>query len=137
VDLETLKFGLRVPSFPADGSTEREFINQIQRFLRELEENFDSAWICDHFIPWADFVPMNTSTLEGFTTIGYLSSVCRKLIFGNIVLCNSYRNPALLAKMGTTLQTLTRGRFILGIGAGWRARMERKYNHLQRQILQY
>ncbi|MHA1712405.1 MAG: LLM class flavin-dependent oxidoreductase, partial [Candidatus Freyarchaeota archaeon] len=44
----------------------------------------------------------------------------KKLAFGAIVLCNSYRNPALLAKMGATLQLLTGGRFVLGIGAGWK-----------------
>ena len=118
--LARVKFGLRVPSFPVDGSNEEEFINQILRFLGELEENFDSAWVCDHFIPWAGFVTRDIPTLEGFTTISYLSGVFRKLTFGNIVLCNSYRNPALLAKMGATLQRFTEGRFILGIGAGWK-----------------
>ncbi|HEW94029.1 MAG TPA: LLM class flavin-dependent oxidoreductase, partial [Thermoprotei archaeon] len=41
-------------------------------------------------------------------------------MFGHIVLCNSYRNPALLAKMTATLQVLSNGRYILGIGAGWK-----------------
>ena len=115
-----VKFGLRIPSFPVDGSGGKDFVNQILRFVGELEENFDSAWVCDHFIPWAKFATKDTPTLEGFTAITYLSGVFRKLTFGNIVLCNSYRNPALLAKMGATLQTLTQGRFILGIGAGWK-----------------
>jgi len=85
-----------------------------------VKDRFDSAWVCDHFVPWASFVDVTTPTLEGFTTICYLAGVFPKLKFGNIVLCNSYRNPALLAKMGATLQTLSRGRFILGIGAGWK-----------------
>jgi alkanesulfonate monooxygenase SsuD/methylene tetrahydromethanopterin reductase-like flavin-dependent oxidoreductase (luciferase family) len=117
--LARIKFGLRVPSFPVDESTGGEFVDQILKFLGELEKAFDSAWVCDHFVPWAGFVPKTAPTLEGFTAISYLSGVFQKLIFGNIVLCNSYRNPALLAKMGATLQVLTRGRFILGIGAGW------------------
>ena len=115
-----VKFGLRVPTFPVDGSNETGFVNQILKFLEELEENFDSAWIDDHFVPWAGFVPKTTPTLESFTAISYLSGKFRRLNFGNTVLCNSYRNPALLAKMGATLQTLTEGRFILGIGAGWK-----------------
>ncbi|MFQ6094791.1 MAG: LLM class flavin-dependent oxidoreductase [Candidatus Bathyarchaeia archaeon] len=115
-----MKFGLRVPSFPVDGSNEKEFLHQILTFLRELEKGFDSAWVCDHFVPWAAFVSKTTPTLEGFTAVSYLSGMFRRLAFGNIVLCNSYRNPAILAKMGATLQTLTGGRFILGIGAGWK-----------------
>lgn len=51
------------------------------------------------------------------------------MTFGNIVLSNSYRNPALLAKMGATLQTLTRGRFILGIGAGWKEDEYKAYGY--------
>jgi len=111
---------LRVPSFPVDGSNGKEFVNQILGFLGELEESFDSAWVDDHFVPWAAFVPNAAPNLESFTAISYLSGEFRRLIFGNIVACNSYRNPALLAKMGATLQTLTGGRFILGIGAGWK-----------------
>lgn len=118
--LTQVKFGLRVPSFPVDRSNEKEFVTQILRVLEELEESFDSAWVCDHFVPWAGFVSKTTPTLEGFAAISYLSGRFQRSIFGNIVLCNSYRNPALLAKMGATLQTLTGGRFILGIGAGWK-----------------
>jgi len=118
--LVKVRFGLRIPTFPVDGSGDKEFVNQILSFLEELEGSFDSAWVDDHFVPWATFVPGNAPTLESFTSISYLSGVFRRLTFGNIVLCNSYRNPALLAKMGATLQTLTGGRFILGIGAGWK-----------------
>lgn len=115
-----VEFGLRVPSFPVDSSCGADFIRQIVSFIGELDQAFESAWVCDHFVPWADFVPNNTPNLEGFTTIAYLSGIFKRLVFGNIVLCNSYRNPALLAKMGATLQALTGGRFILGIGAGWK-----------------
>ena len=118
--MRRVEFGLRVPSFPVDGSSGQTFIDQVVQFLSEVEGYFDSAWVCDHFHPWARFVPETTPTIEGFTAISYLSGVFNRLKFGNIVLCNSYRNPALLAKMGATLQLLTGGRFILGIGAGWK-----------------
>ena len=118
--LADVKFGLRVPSFPVDGSGGEVFVEQIMRFLRRLEESFDSAWVSDHFVPWASFQEATTPTLEGYTTICYLAGSFPKLTFGNIVLCNSYRNPALLAKMGATLQLLSGGRFVLGIGAGWK-----------------
>lgn len=115
-----VEFGLRVPSFPVDGSSGEAFTDQIIRFISKVESDFSSAWVCDHFHPWARFVSETTPTIEGFTTISYLSGVFKRLKFGNIVLCNSYRNPSLLAKMGATLQLLTGGRFILGIGAGWK-----------------
>jgi alkanesulfonate monooxygenase SsuD/methylene tetrahydromethanopterin reductase-like flavin-dependent oxidoreductase (luciferase family) len=114
------QFGLRLPAFPIDGNRVPTFITQIQQYIADLVQYFDSAWACDHLIPWADFVPERTPNLEGFTTVSYLSGLYQNLTFGNIVLCNSYRNPALLAKMSATLQALTNGRFILGIGAGWK-----------------
>ncbi len=119
-ELARVKFGLRIPSFPIDGSSGEEFMKQIYGFIEALKGDFESAWVCDHFIPWADFVGKDTPTLEGFTAISYLAGAFPDLKFGNIVLCNSYRNPALLAKMGATLQLLSGGRFILGIGAGWK-----------------
>jgi len=118
--LGKVEFGLRVPSFPVDGSSGEAFTDQVIRFISEVEDDFDSAWICDHFHPWARFVSETTPTIEGFTAISYLSGIFKRLKFGNIVLCNSYRNPALLAKMGATLHLLTGGRFILGIGSGWK-----------------
>ena len=114
------EFGWRIPSFPVDGADVSTFIDQIACFIREVEGNLDSAWISDHFHPWAKFQSVDTDVLEGWTTLSYLSGIYKKLKFGNIVLCNSYRNPALLAKMAATLQALTRGRLILGIGAGWK-----------------
>ncbi|MEM1574512.1 MAG: LLM class flavin-dependent oxidoreductase [Nitrososphaerota archaeon] len=74
----------------------------------------------DHFVPWATFAPPKVDHLECWTTISYLSGIFSKMKFGSIVLCNSYRNPALVAKMSFTLNVLTNGRFILGIGAGWK-----------------
>ena len=115
-----VKFGLRIPAFPVDGSTGKAFINQVTQFINELKQDFSSAWVCDHFVPWANFVSETAPNLEGFTSVAYLSGMFQNLTFGNIVLCNSYRNPALLAKMAATLQALTGGRFVLGIGAGWK-----------------
>jgi len=127
--MKEVKFGWRIPSFPVNGSKGRGFINQILKCLEEIEESFDSAWISDHFVPWAEFVPPKTDTLECWTTLCYLAGMFRKLDFGAIVLCNSYRNPALLAKMAATLQVMTDGRFILGIGAGWKQDEYRAYGY--------
>jgi len=71
-------------------------------------------------IPWADWRNPDIDNLEGWTTINYLVGAFKRLSFGHIVLCNSYRNPALLAKMAANLSLFAPGRFILGIGAGWK-----------------
>ena len=129
IGMVQVKFGWRIPAFPIDGSESQEFIDQIVRSLREVQEGFDSFWIADHFIPWATFEKEHTDTLEAWSTTAYLSGVFQELDFGNIVLCNSYRNPALLAKMGATLAVLSKGRFILGIGAGWKEDEYRSYGY--------
>ena len=87
-------------------------------YVEDLKDSFNSLWVSDHFIPWTVKGP-ETPTLECWTTVSYLSGIFRNLDFGTIVLCNSYRPPALLAKMGAFLSAITGGRFILGIGAGW------------------
>ncbi len=68
----------------------------------------NSAWIIDHL----------DADMEGFTTLIYMAALHPQFKFGHTVLCQSFRNPALVAKMGATLQFLSGGRFILGIGAG-------------------
>jgi alkanesulfonate monooxygenase SsuD/methylene tetrahydromethanopterin reductase-like flavin-dependent oxidoreductase (luciferase family) len=112
--------GWRIPEFPVDGARGRQFVDQILRSLEVVEESFDSAWLSDHMIPWTDWQNPDTDSLEGWTTINYLTGVFKRLSFGHIVLCNSYRNPPLLAKMAATLSLFAPGRFILGIGAGWK-----------------
>jgi alkanesulfonate monooxygenase SsuD/methylene tetrahydromethanopterin reductase-like flavin-dependent oxidoreductase (luciferase family) len=83
--------------------------------LTRGEGRFSSAWVSDHLMN------DNRPILEGWTTIAYLAGEFPGYTFGNLVLAQSYRNPALLAKMAATLQYLTEGRLILGIGAGWQA----------------
>ncbi len=113
-------FGLRVPAFPVDGSNFSEFMGQIHNLLSKFEGKFDSAWICDHLYPWCDLIDKMTPNLECLTSIAYLSAIYNKYKWGSIVLCNNFRSPALVAKMSAILQNLSGGRFILGIGAGWK-----------------
>lgn len=115
-----VKFGWRVPDFPVDTTRGIEFTRQITNVLDEVHMDFDSAWQADHFVPWAQFQDPTTDTLEAWSTIAYLAGRYENLMVGNFVLCQSYRSPALLAKMAATLQTFTEGRLILAIGAGWK-----------------
>lgn len=84
--------------------------------LGDTLEVFDSAWIFDHFVALGD---ESGGSHEAFVLAGALAARTRRLQFGHLVLGNTYRHPALVAKMGATLDHLAPGRFVLGLGAGW------------------
>jgi alkanesulfonate monooxygenase SsuD/methylene tetrahydromethanopterin reductase-like flavin-dependent oxidoreductase (luciferase family) len=89
----------------------------------------DSAWVGDHFFPWAGDLDQRLSTVEAWTTMAYLMAKYPRMQMGNIVLSQGYRPPAALAKMAATLQWLSGGRFVLGIGAGWKENEYRAYGY--------
>jgi alkanesulfonate monooxygenase SsuD/methylene tetrahydromethanopterin reductase-like flavin-dependent oxidoreductase (luciferase family) len=122
--MSELKFGWHMPSFPVDGSSGPAFIDQIHHTLNRIQPHFDSVWVDDHLMPWAQWQSNDTPSLECLTTIAYFAAAFPTLKFGASVLCQSYRNPGLLAKMAANLQLITGGRFLFGIGAGW---MEEEY----------
>jgi probable F420-dependent oxidoreductase len=74
---------------------------------------YDTVYMTDHLT--AGRVPR----IESLTTLAALSSITEKIRFGEMVLCYAFRNPALLAKIGATIDVISKGRFELGIGAGW------------------
>jgi alkanesulfonate monooxygenase SsuD/methylene tetrahydromethanopterin reductase-like flavin-dependent oxidoreductase (luciferase family) len=84
--------------------------------LGDQLEVFDSAWIFDHFLSLS--VP-NGPSHEALTALSALAARTRRLQVGHLVLSNTYRHPAVLAKAGATLDHISGGRFVLGLGAGW------------------
>lgn len=127
--IPTIQFGWRTPDWPLPGSSGRELRDQWFAYLDAIEEHFDSAWVADHFFPWLITLNQRLDVFEAWTTISYLLGRYRKIKLGSIVLSQSYRSPALLAKSAATLQTLSGGRFILGIGAGWKENEYRAYGY--------
>lgn len=114
-----LTFGWHAPPFPLDGSTAGRFVEQVDAMLAHVEGRFEAAWFDDHLIPWAPFQPPETPNLESLTTLAWFAARHPDLRFGTSVLCQSFRNPGLVAKMAANLQLLTGGRLLLGLGAGW------------------
>jgi alkanesulfonate monooxygenase SsuD/methylene tetrahydromethanopterin reductase-like flavin-dependent oxidoreductase (luciferase family) len=123
-----LRFGWHMPSSPLDGSSASDFLGQLHHVLAHLQPPFDSVWVDDHVVPGSSWISNETPYLECLTTIAHLATAHPTLTFGASVVCQSYRNPALLAKMAANLQWLTGGRFLFGIGAGWMEEEYRQYN---------
>jgi alkanesulfonate monooxygenase SsuD/methylene tetrahydromethanopterin reductase-like flavin-dependent oxidoreductase (luciferase family) len=86
----------------------------VRRALNTISGHWDSAWTTDHF-QWGD-----DDCLEALTELAFYAALTPQLKWGTMVLGQGYRNPALLAKMASTIQYLTHGNLILGIGAGWK-----------------
>ena len=118
----TIEFGLGMRSRPSSAQLPN-WKHDLDVSLPQLADDFDSLWISDHFF-WDD-IP----TMECWTTLSYLAARWPQFKIGPMVLGQSYRNPALLAKMAATLQFLTDGRFIMGIGAGWKEDEYHAYNY--------
>ena len=97
---------------------ERGWARTVQVAQQAERLGFESVWLFDHFhtVPR----PTDQITFESFTSLSALAALTERVHLGQIVICNGFRNPALTAKMAATLDTISGGRFELGIGAGWK-----------------
>ena len=97
-------------------------LDHYRRLLDGLPPEFSTIWVSDHMQFGDD------PTHEAWTLLTFLAAAFPRFKVGSLVLGQSYRNPALLAKMAATLQELSNGRLILGLGAGWHEEEYRAYN---------
>ena len=103
---------------PQAGATVKTLLDRAEMAERL---GYHSFWLVDHF--WSPGMP-DVDLLEAVTMMSALAARTERVRIGTLVLCNSFRNPALLAKSLTTIDHISNGRLEVGLGAGW---MEQEY----------
>ncbi len=107
-------FGWIVQTIARENARLETLYDDNARYIEQLGDPFTTLWFDDHF------QKTNSPILESWTSLCYFAARYPEFMFGTLVLSHSYRNPALTAKMMATIQFLTGGRYIAGIGAGWK-----------------
>jgi F420-dependent oxidoreductase-like protein len=122
-----LEFGLQVSrfDFPGHPATTAATLAELARTAEQA--GFASLWLMDHFIQIPQVGREWEDMLESYTTLGYLAAVTERIKLGTLVTGITYRNPAHLAKLVATLDVLSRGRAMCGLGAAWFEREHRLY----------
>ena len=104
----------------ADVTPPADLFPTVVRQAQEAEASgFDTVLVMDHFYQLPTLGEPDEPMLEAYTALGALASATEKIQLSTLVTGNTYRNPTLLAKAVTTLDVVSGGRAILGIGAGW------------------
>jgi F420-dependent oxidoreductase-like protein len=117
-----VKFGIQIePQFGFSW-------DEIESIARDAEElGADGVWVSDHLFLNNDSA--RTDCFEAWTVLAALTQVTKRVRLGTLVSCQSYRNPALLAKMAAAVDVMSGGRLEFGIGAGWKELEYRAYGY--------
>jgi F420-dependent oxidoreductase-like protein len=112
------KFGIQLPNF--SGFDPADLFDHVAGQATAAEAaGFDSVWLMDHFFQLPPLGGPAEPMLEAYTLLGALAARTSRVQLGTLVTGVTYRNPAILAKIVTTLDVISRGRAILGIGGAW------------------
>lgn len=114
----TVSFGVQQPTFLFPSGENPYAVTE--RIALEAESlGFDSFWLMDHFLQLPFIGREEDALLESWTTLAALAGATRSIRLGILVTGNAYRNPALLAKMGATVDVISNGRLFMGMGAAY------------------
>jgi F420-dependent oxidoreductase-like protein len=121
-------FGLYLPNFKYPGGGDEQIFERAAEIAVTAERaGFDAVFPMDHFLQIPIIGVPTDPMLEGYTLLGALAARTSRIRLGTLVTSVTYRNPALVAKMVTTLDIVSAGRAILGIGAGYYEAEHRAY----------
>jgi F420-dependent oxidoreductase-like protein len=113
-------FGLQLPSFTFPDVPDDRLFERIAEIAGAADDaGFDSFWVMDHYHQIGGIGPVDDPMLEAYTLLGAVGARTSRVQLGAMVTGVTYRNPAFLAKVVTTLDIVSSGRAILGIGAAW------------------
>ena len=113
-------FGFHMPSFTFPGASNSEIFDRVSGLAQEAErQDFDMVTVMDHFYQIGGVGSEEEPMMEAYVTLGGLAARTNRVLLGAMVSGVTYRNPALLAKMATTLDIVSKGRAVLGLGAAW------------------
>jgi F420-dependent oxidoreductase-like protein len=115
-----VRLGFTLGDYPKAATGEASVFDAVVAQTVEAERaGFDSVWVPDHLMQTPVVASRDDPMLESYTTLGALAALTTRVRLGAFVGCAAYRQPTLLAKMVTTLDAISHGRAIFGIGAGW------------------
>ncbi|BAX92769.1 LLM class F420-dependent oxidoreductase [Mycobacterium shigaense] len=114
-----IRLGLQIPNFSYGTGVEQLFPTVIAQAQEAEAAGFDSVFLMDHFYQLPMLGDPDQPMLEAYTALGALATATERVQLGTLVTGNTYRKPTLLAKIITTLDVISQGRAILGIGTGW------------------
>ncbi|WP_280254615.1 LLM class F420-dependent oxidoreductase [Nocardia wallacei] len=115
----SIRLGYQMPNFSHATSPRELFPSVIAQARAAEAAGFDAAFVMDHFYQLPGLGAPEEPMLEAYTALGALATATERIQLSTLVTGNTYRNPAMLAKTVTTLDVVSGGRAVLGIGAGW------------------